>query len=96
MPTDLLDDVTLRMPRREWMFDDLPRLPDDGRRYEVVHRSSHVSAAPAARHQLVAGWLARWLAATAPGDVEVVEAVGVDCGRSVTAPDVVVGSRRRG
>jgi Uma2 family endonuclease len=90
MTADLLDDVTLRMPRREWVFDDLPRLPDDGRRYEVIDGSLHVSPAPTPRHQLASARLARLLAATAPDHLEVIETVGVVCGRSVLAPDVVV------
>ena len=37
--------------KREWTFDDLSDLPDDGNRYEVIDGELFVSPAPALRHQ---------------------------------------------
>jgi Uma2 family endonuclease len=36
---------------------DLATMPDDGQRYEVVRGELLVTPSPAARHQLIAGWL---------------------------------------
>jgi Uma2 family endonuclease len=44
-------------PAHSWTLDDLPRLPDDGRRYEIVDGSLHVTPAPAYLHQFYCGWL---------------------------------------
>jgi Uma2 family endonuclease len=91
MTAELVEDVTLRMPTlRDWTFDDLRQLPDDGRRYEIIDGSLHVSPAPSPRHQVAASRLVRLLLAAAPDEVEAVESVDIDCGRSVLQPDVVV------
>jgi Uma2 family endonuclease len=94
MTAELVEDVTLRMPvGRDWTFDDLLKLPRDGRRYEIVDGSLRVSAAAGRRHQRVAGRLVEILKAAAPQELEVLEAVGVVCGRHTPVPDVVVGLR---
>jgi len=94
MTAELVEDVTLRMPvGRDWTFDDLLQLPSDGRRYEIVDGSLRVSPAPGRRHQRVAGRLVEVLKAAAPHELEVLEAVGVVCGRHTPVPDVVVGLR---
>jgi Uma2 family endonuclease len=54
-----------------WTLDDLPRLPDDGRRYEIVDGSLHVTPAPALLHQRYCGWLYEALLANKPADVEI-------------------------
>jgi Uma2 family endonuclease len=84
------DQVTLRMPRRDWTFDDLLHTPDDGRRYEIIDGSLHVSPGPNPIHQVTAGRLRDVLLAAAPDDLEVMETVDVDCGRHVIEPDVLV------
>jgi Uma2 family endonuclease len=92
MTAELVEDVTLRMPvGRDWTFDDLLRLPRDGRRYEIVDGSLHVSPAPALKHQRVAHRLTDVLKDAAPADLQVIPAVGVVCGRHTPVPDVVVG-----
>ena len=45
--------------KREWTFDDLNDLPDDGNRYEVIDGELFVSPAPALRHQEAVGRLHR-------------------------------------
>ena len=40
---------------RPFTVDDLDRMPDDGRRYELVDGVLFVSPAPAVQHQLVLG-----------------------------------------
>ncbi len=40
-----------------WTLDDLDRLPEDGRRYEIVDGSLHVSPSPSLTHQIRVGWL---------------------------------------
>src|SRR6266487_7030560 len=94
MTADLVEDVMLRMPvGRDWTFEDLLQLPDDGRRYEIVDGSLHVLPAPHRTHQRVADRLADVLKEAAPADLEVLQAVGVACGRHTPVPDIVVGAR---
>ncbi len=91
MTAALSEDVTLRMPLgRDWTFEDLLQLPDDGRRYEIIDGSLHVSPSPTSVHQRAARRLAALLEVAVPDGLEVVEGVGVDCGRNVPIPDVLV------
>jgi Uma2 family endonuclease len=60
-----------------WTLDDLARLPDDGRRYEIVDGSLHVSPAPVFLHQIHCGWLHEALLVNRPADVFVVEGANV-------------------
>jgi len=91
MTAELTEDVTLRMPRwRDWTYADLQDLPDDGRRYEIVDGSLHVSPSPSRPHQVAAGRLRDMLLRSAPEHAEVVETVDIDLGPSVVEPDVVV------
>jgi Uma2 family endonuclease len=55
-------------PDHEWTPDDLTRLPDDGRRYEILDGSLLVSPAPAFWHQVVCAWLLATLTKSAPTD----------------------------
>ena len=48
--------------KREWTFDDLSDLPDDGNRYEVIDGELFMSPAPALRHQEAVYRLHRLLA----------------------------------
>jgi hypothetical protein len=57
MTAEIADDVRLRLPRGAWTFDDLLDTPHDGRRWEIIDGSLHVSPAPTVRHQLVANKL---------------------------------------
>lgn len=83
--------VRLRLPRwRALTWDDRQKLPDDGRRYEIIDGSLHVSASPTPRHQVATGRLRDLLLAAAPDDVEVMETVDIDLGPSVLEPDVLV------
>jgi Uma2 family endonuclease len=51
--------IIYRWPRQgEWTYEDYARLPDDGRRYEVIDGRLHVSPAPRTKHQLVSFELA--------------------------------------
>jgi Uma2 family endonuclease len=81
----------------EWTFDDLLRLPDDGRRYEIIDGKLHVSPAPSFEHQLRAGWLRRALEKRIPSGLAVVENVTLRL-RSPTPeriliPDLLVADR---
>lgn len=90
MTAELIEDVTLSMPRwRDWTWNDLSRTPVDGRRWEIIDGSLHVSACPTPRHQLAASRLGTVLAAAAPVGVEVTGPVDVEVGASVLAPDLV-------
>jgi Uma2 family endonuclease len=91
---DAVDAVTLSMPRwRDWTWADLQEIPDDGHRYEIIDGSLHVSASPTPWHQIVARRVCELLAAAQTDDLEVLETVDVDLGRSVVEPDVLVVSR---
>jgi Uma2 family endonuclease len=76
-----------------WTIDDLPQLPDDGNRYELVDGSLLVSPASGTPHGRTAQCLVERLSGGAPADV-VVSGVGfgidVRAGRTYYVPDVIV------
>ncbi|HMA46102.1 MAG TPA: Uma2 family endonuclease [Frankiaceae bacterium] len=76
-------------PTRPWTLDDLAHLPDDGHRYEIIDGSLLVAPPPSPQHQLGAARLSTVLRAAAPGDVDVVEATGVQVGGCVLVPDLL-------
>jgi Uma2 family endonuclease len=76
------------MPR-EWAAEDLALLPDDGHRYEIVDGSLYMSPPPTVDHQLAAARLHVALLRAVPRDVDVLENVGIQIGRSLLVPDVV-------
>lgn len=59
-------------PAREFTVDDLERMPDDGRRYELLDGSLLVSPAPGVWHQEAALELAIKLRAACPPELHVV------------------------
>jgi Uma2 family endonuclease len=74
---------------------DLERMPDDGRRYELIDGVLYVSAAPGRRHQQAVLELAVVLRAACPPDLEVLIApfaVGL-AGDTEIHPDVLVARR---
>ena len=73
-----------------WTVDELYALPEDGMRYELLDGTLLVSPPPSVSHQLCAARLRSMLAAAAPPDVEVLEAVGVAVPAGLLVPDVVV------
>ncbi len=55
-------DATASMPEQgAWTWDDYLRLPDDGKRYEIIHGVLYVSPAPRLIHQFVVGRLTYFL-----------------------------------
>jgi Uma2 family endonuclease len=62
---------------RSWTLDDLALLPDDGRRYEIVDGSLHVTPAPAYLHQRFCAWLIRALLADMPDGYDVLPGANV-------------------
>jgi Uma2 family endonuclease len=66
-----------KAPHDEWTLDDLERLPDDGRRYEIIDGSLVMSPSPYFEHQRVANWLRRALERSIPPGLDVFENVGV-------------------
>jgi Uma2 family endonuclease len=85
-----LDSVSLYEPWRDWTFDDLLHTPDDGRRYEIIDGSLHVSPGPTTGHQRIANRLVQLLEEVAPEPYEALGPVNLVCGRSVLQPDFVV------
>ena len=81
--------VAVRHPE-PWTVDDVYAPPDDGMRHELLDGTLLVSPPPSVRHQLAARRLVDVLAAAAPPDVEVLEAVGVSVPAGLLVPDVVV------
>ena len=73
-----------------WTVDELYGLPEDGMRHELLDGTLLVSPPPSVSHQLGAARLRSLLAAAAPPDVEVLEAVGVALPAGLLVPDVVV------
>jgi Uma2 family endonuclease len=71
--------------------DDLDRMPDDGRRYELLDGMLFVSPRPGTIHQAVAGRLAAVLSAACPDDMIVVPEPGVQLTRTTEFdPDITV------
>jgi Uma2 family endonuclease len=56
-PVDLPETDIPWPEQGEWTYADYLRLPDDGRRYEIIEGVLYVSPAPKYRHQFVAGAL---------------------------------------
>lgn len=56
-PVDLPEREIPWPQQGEWTHEDYLRLPDDGRRYEIIEGVLHVSPAPKYRHQFAAGAL---------------------------------------
>jgi Uma2 family endonuclease len=63
--------LTLLPEFGEWTVDDLEKLPDDGRQYELFDGVLVVSPAPWARHQRALGAIYRMLYAACPPELEV-------------------------
>jgi hypothetical protein len=102
MTIETIDDVWSRTRGRDWSWDDLQEVPDDGHRCEIIDGSLYLSPGPGRPHQIAASRLVQLLLTSAPEDVEVVGTVGLAAHRNVLEPDVVVlpaqlvGPRRRG
>jgi Uma2 family endonuclease len=56
-PVDLPERENFWPQQGEWTYDDYLRLPNDGRRYEIIEGVLYVSPAPKYRHQFAAGAL---------------------------------------
>lgn len=76
--------------RGPWRFDELPALPDDGRRYEVVDGSLVVSPPPSQAHQLVGAELFRQLLAQCPQAWRVAYEWPLPMGTDGRVPDLAV------
>jgi hypothetical protein len=63
-------------PGEPFTVDDLERMPDDGRRYELIDGMLIVSPAPNMGHQRVVVVLASLLEQACPDDLVVVAGVG--------------------
>jgi Uma2 family endonuclease len=84
---------------RPWTLDDLYELPDiDGRRYEIVDGSLHVSPPPEFLHAQVATRMAWPMFPEVPPDLEIIIGAGVHRVDDLTRylePDLMVVHRRR-
>ncbi|MEU6074460.1 Uma2 family endonuclease [Micromonospora sp. NPDC047074] len=78
-------------PPGGWTADDLDRLPDDGRRHELLDGNLIVSPSPTRLHQSIAGRLMAALEETCPPDLDVTQGVEVRLSRTRSFfPDVLV------
>jgi Uma2 family endonuclease len=73
-----------------WTTDALYALPEDGMRHELLDGTLLMTPPPSVPHQLAARRLVAVLADAAPGDVDVLEAVGVALPAGLLVPDVVI------
>ncbi|TDQ55161.1 Uma2 family endonuclease [Actinorugispora endophytica] len=67
-----------RAPHRRLTSEDLLRMPDDGRRYELVEGRLDVSPAPVFLHTLIESRLTIYLGGIAPDDLMVLSGPGID------------------
>lgn len=82
-----------RTPQRPLTVEDLRRMPDDGRRYELVGGRLDVSPAPVYLHTLIESRLTFHLTAVAPDDVTVLTGPGINLSAEGThhrIPDLAV------
>lgn len=78
-------------PPGEWTTDDLDRLPDDGRRHELLDGSLIMSPSPTRLHQSIIGRLMSALEETCPADLDVTQGVAVRISRTrAFVPDLLV------
>ncbi|QBI56012.1 Uma2 family endonuclease [Streptomonospora litoralis] len=80
-------------PVQRLTVDDLARMPDDGRRYELVDGRLDVSPAPVFLHTLIESRLNTYLGMTAPQEYLVLNGLGINFNADRThhrIPDVVV------
>ena len=56
-PIDLPNGTSQWPMQGNWRYEDYLRLPDDGRRYEIIHEVVYVANAPSYAHQFAAGML---------------------------------------
>ncbi|WP_432545080.1 Uma2 family endonuclease [Kineococcus sp. SYSU DK002] len=80
---------------REWTFDDLLALPDDGYRYEILDGQLIVTPPPSVVHQDVIDNLREALTGTVPGGWRLTTGVGVRMPRlgpeRYVIPDLLAG-----
>lgn len=89
MLADSPDDAT--DPRNPFTVDDLMRLPDDGRRYELIDGSLLVSPAPIPIHQLIVKRLLVVLDQVVPSEYEALDTLNVKVDEeNFFIPDLVV------
>ncbi|MEV1147103.1 Uma2 family endonuclease [Micromonospora sp. NPDC049799] len=78
-------------PPGEWTTDDLDRLPDDGRRHELLDGNLIRSPSPTRLHQSIALMLGAALQETCPADLDVTQGVAVRISRTrAFIPDLLV------
>jgi Uma2 family endonuclease len=80
-------------------YDDLRRLPDDGRRHELIDGAEFVTPSPTVRHQRISGRLylalANWLASHPVGEVYYAPVDVVLSPHDVVVPDLLYLSHAR-
>ncbi|GAA1759675.1 Uma2 family endonuclease [Streptomonospora arabica] len=80
-------------PAERLTTEDLARMPDDGRRYELAEGKLDVSPAPVFMHTLIEGRLCTHLANSAPPEFVVLPGAGIDLSADRTRhriPDLAV------
>ncbi|WP_328294816.1 Uma2 family endonuclease [Kineococcus sp. NBC_00420] len=94
-----MDDVAVSVLHREWAFEDLLTLPDDGYRYEIMDGQLIVTPPPPVVHQDVIDNLRAELGRRVAPDVRVKTGVGVRVPRMgperYVIPDLLVASGAR-
>lgn len=77
-------------PLHFWTVDDLVRLPEDWRRYEIVDGQLMMVPSPSVGHQVVANRLKRLIAAPFGDSYIVLEGVALDLAPTFRIPDIMV------
>ncbi|MFG1900562.1 Uma2 family endonuclease [Micromonospora carbonacea] len=81
----------IRQQRADYTLEDLPHLPDDAPRVELVDGVLRVTPSPTLGHQDISLFLARWFLQHAPEHLRVTQAVGVALdAKNTRQPDVLL------
>ena len=89
-PPVLHPDLRLPPHRGDWTLEDLQQIDDDGHRFEIVEGDLLVMNPPTTRHDVLAARLVQALNAVLPAWAHAYPPLGLQMGRTVRVPDVVV------
>jgi Uma2 family endonuclease len=98
-PGAILGDMSRSTATRKWTYEDLVKLPEDGKRHEIIDGVHYVMSSPVVRHQRVVRRMgvsiANFLDATGLGETFFVPVDTVLSPYDVVVPDLLYVSKER-